>query len=158
MDLEIRTGLLESRKLDTLIEITIPRAILLLGWGEGRGQWWFFAPAVLPTPSSPCTPVLGGAGKSSASAFSCHWVPHKAGCEHLGKWACLATSSFLLHTPPDSCFVTLENVPELGNLKLIQGNGETTQSGERLLFIRLLLEAFKVFISPIFILSWPDVL
>ena len=158
MDLEIRTGLLESRKLDTLIEITIPRDILLLGWGEGRGQWWFFAPAVLPTPSIPCTPVLGGVGKSSALAFSCHWVPHKVGCEHLGKWACLARASFLLHTPPESCFVTLENVLELRNLKLIKGNGETTQSGELLLLFRLLLEAFRVFIAPIFFLRWLDLL
>lgn len=41
MDLEIRTGLLESRKLNTLIEITIPRDIPLLGSvgvGAGHGQ------------------------------------------------------------------------------------------------------------------------
>lgn len=58
MDLEIRTGLLESRKLNTLIEITIPRDILLLGLVMGvggHGQWWLFPN--LPTPLTPPSPT-----------------------------------------------------------------------------------------------------
>lgn len=58
MDLEIRTGLLESRKLNTLMEITIPRDMLLLEQGAGTVVVLPQLPRPLPLLSDP-----GGAGQ-----------------------------------------------------------------------------------------------
>jgi len=71
VDLEIRTGLLESRKLNTLIGITIPRDTLLFRWGEGVWTAAVLSPTIVPTLLPPASQSLGGVGRCSAPAFSC---------------------------------------------------------------------------------------
>lgn len=155
MDLEIRTGLLESRKLNTVIEITIPRDVLLLGCG--CGQRWFFPdlPLLVPPAQQPW-----GCGHVLCRSPQLPRLPRKAGCEQLAKepvWQSPRPSPTPLL---NHALSLLKMRPELGNLKegLIKGNGKITQSGERLFLIGLLLEAFKVVMASIFLLNSFDFL
>ena len=61
MDLEIRTGLSESRKLSTSMGITIPRDTLLFGRRRGVDSGGSY-PHRRPHSSCPCMLVLGGGG------------------------------------------------------------------------------------------------
>lgn len=116
MDLEIRTGLLESWKLNTLIEVTVPRDTLLLGWGGegGRcGHWRFFPD--LPTPS-----VLQ---PSAVIAYLTRWAVNS--WEKDPTWPNPCPS---IPLSPNHALSPLKMCPELGTLKegLIKGNGKST--------------------------------
>lgn len=155
MDLEIRTGLLESGKLNTLIEITVPRDVLLFWWGEGA----VLVLPRLPIPSAPAHQSLGGVGSAlpQPSAVLDYLTRRAMNIwENEPVWQNpLCSSTPLLN----HALSVLKMCLELRNLKegLIKGIGETTHS-ELLCFICLVFEAFRVFISPIFFLSWFDLL
>lgn len=159
MDLEIRTGLLESRKLNTLIGITSSQDTLLFGWGEG--VWTM---AVLSPPSSPLICPLHaspwGCGQNALPCLQLPLITARVGCEHLEDepaWQnpLLSSTCLLNHA-----LSLLKMCRELRNLKegFTEGNEEATQSGELLSLTLCCWEAFEVFIQPIFFLSWFDLL
>lgn len=127
MDLEIRTGLLESRKLNTWIEITIPRDTLLLGWGVGVDSGGSFSTSLLLL--APAHQSLGMWADampqpSAVIDYLTRQTVNIWGREPAWQNPLLSSTPLLSHA-----LSLLKMCPELGNFKegLIKGNGKITQ-------------------------------